>query len=118
MHGNGRVKNDPCNWGYKDVSEDMGPYQLTCPVSYIELVEAWEKENGKECVGYAKEWRASVRERVAKGKRKLVDGTKIRLYGREYIVDGKYHSGKYRVTSEEGISYALKKSQMTAVEVL
>lgn len=118
MQGNGRIKNDPYNWGYKDVSEDMGPYQLSCPLSYIELVEAHEKEHGYGPVSYAPEWRKSVRERVEKSKRKLVDGTKIKLYGRDYTVDGKYNSGKYRVVSNEGCYYALKKSQMKDVEVL
>jgi hypothetical protein len=118
LQGNGRIKNDPCNWGYKDVSEDMGPYQLSCPLGYIEMVEAWEKENGVECVGHAKEWRANVRERVANSKRKLVDGSKISLYGRLYTVDGKYHSGKYRLVCEEGAYYAMKKSQIKDVQVL
>lgn len=118
LQGNGRVKNDPCNWGYKDVSEDMGPYQLSCPVSYIELVEAHEKEHGYEPTGYAAEWRKSVREARAKAVRKLEVGTKIKLYGREYTVEGQYPNKKYRVLDPNGYGYALKKSQIKDVEVL
>lgn len=118
LRGCPQVKHDPCNWGYKDVSEDMGPYQLSCPLSYIEMVEAWEKEHGIECVGHAKDWRESVREHLTKKKRVLADGTRIKLYDREYTVEGKYPSGKYRVADDNGHYYALKKSQMVAVEIL
>jgi hypothetical protein len=118
MQGNPKVTDDPCNWGYKDVSEDMGPYQLSCPVGYIEMVEAHEKEFGYEPGSYAPAWRQSVRERAAKAKRKLEPGTKISLYGREYTVQGKYPSGKYRVTNENGYDFAMKKSQIKDVEVL
>lgn len=105
-------------YGYKDVDETMGPYQMSCPVAYIELVEAHEKEHGYEPTGYAAEWRKSVRASRAKAKRKLVDGSKIKLYGREYTVEGQYPNKKYRVVDENGHCYALKKSQMKDVEVL
>ncbi len=40
-------------WGYKDISESMGPYQVDCPVSFFDLVP--------DPGGFATEWRAKVR---------------------------------------------------------
>lgn len=40
-------------WGYKDMTESMGPCAYTCPLSYLEMVP---------CPGgYAAEWREKVR---------------------------------------------------------
>lgn len=44
-------------WGYKDVTEDMGPLQFSCPVGYFDLVPI-ERYGGRQ------EWRDEVR-RVA-----------------------------------------------------
>lgn len=117
LQGSPKIKNDPYNWGYKDVSEDMGPYQLSCPLSYIELVEAHEKEHGYETTDYALAWRQSVRERVAKSRRKFESGTKVKLYGRDYTVEGKYPNGQYRVCDDNGCAYRLKRSQHKDLEV-
>ena len=40
-------------WGYKDVSEDMGPCNTTCPVSYLESCTAPPNK-------YAYDWRQAV----------------------------------------------------------
>ena len=40
-------------WGYKDLSEDYGPGQVNCPLSYL--------DQASEAVGYAIEWRQNVR---------------------------------------------------------
>ena len=45
-------------WGYKDLSEDCGPGQVNCPLSYL--------DQASEAVGYAVEWRQKVREFHAK----------------------------------------------------
>ena len=45
-------------WGYKPVSEDMGPCDTACPIKYLD--EADEPSND-----YAREWRAKVRRRAA-----------------------------------------------------
>ena len=44
-------------WGYKDLTESMGPYYYTCPVAYFDMV--------LDPGGCATEWRQKVRERVA-----------------------------------------------------
>lgn len=104
-------------WGYKDVSEDMGPYQTNCPVSYIELVEAHEREHGYEPTSYAPEWRAKVREGVAKRQRKLNVGDKIKLYGHEYTV-GKYLGRRGYLIQNSMYDYRMRLSQVKDVEVL
>lgn len=40
-------------WGYKDVCETMGPVELSCPASYLDLCTAPESN-------YAYEWRQRV----------------------------------------------------------
>ena len=41
-------------WGYKDLSEDYGPGQVNCPLSYL--------DQASEAEGYAVEWRQKVRQ--------------------------------------------------------
>lgn len=42
-------------WGYKPVEDSMGPYQVNCPLSYVEACTATESK-------LATEWRERVRE--------------------------------------------------------
>lgn len=105
-------------WGYKDMDESAGPNYRNCPLSYIEMVEAHEKEHGYGPTGYAAEWRQQVRDAKAKASRKLEAGAKIKLYGQPYTVAGRFDSGHYAVLSEQGREFRLKKSQIKDVEVL
>jgi len=41
-------------WGYKPISEDMGPSYYDCPLEYVKAVEDFEP------IAYAAEWRAKV----------------------------------------------------------
>ena len=41
-------------WGYKDVSEDMGPNYYDCPVTFLKLVD-------KPMNKYSEKWRTTVR---------------------------------------------------------
>lgn len=54
----GRV--DRHGWGYKDVDESMGPSEIGCPASYLDLAQPEPTE------GYAVEWRKRVRGRAEK----------------------------------------------------
>ena len=45
-------------WGYKDIDETMGPYETSCPISYLDMVPCPDSE----C---ARDWREKVRERAA-----------------------------------------------------
>lgn len=47
------LSHDGGDWGYKGVSEDMGPYQLDCPISFLQQASDPQSE-------YAKEWREKV----------------------------------------------------------
>ena len=106
-------------WGYKDVSEDMGPYQTSCPLAYIEMVEAHEREFGYEPTGYAASWRASVHERKLKADRKLEIGQRICLYGKEYYVYEPLGRGCYTLEMiGTGHHYRMPKRMMKDVEVL
>jgi hypothetical protein len=84
-------------WGYKDVDETMGPCAMSCPVSYIELVEAHEREHGYETGQYALEWRKNVRMAAAAKKLVLTEGQKIKLHGNEYVVGERRRGGTYSV---------------------
>lgn len=48
-------------WGYKDVDETAGPYELTCPVSYLEMCTAPDNH-------WAYEWRQRVYARGRKAR--------------------------------------------------
>jgi len=45
-------------WGYKDISEDMGPAYYTCPLKYFSLCPDYFIQDYPHAV----EWRANVRE--------------------------------------------------------
>lgn len=96
-------------WGYKDLDESCGPCKTNCPVSYIEMVEAHEREHGYEPAGYAKEWRERVRAYHARGKIELTEGQKIKLYGNEYTVAGSRRGGTYFIYNDCGDRYHLPK---------
>lgn len=65
-------------WGYKGLSEDMGPYHYDCPISLLDKASEPINEN-------AKAWRAKVREihaaKKAKPKPKPVPGMVVK-YGK------------------------------------
>jgi len=41
-------------WGYKPISEDMGPAYYDCPLAYVKAVEEFEP------LAYAAEWREKI----------------------------------------------------------
>ena len=47
------------DWGYKDMTESMGPCYYTCPLSYLEMVPCPENSQ------WAKEWREKVRQQAS-----------------------------------------------------
>lgn len=100
------------NFGYKDMSENMGPYKYDCPKAILDLLTPTDNE-------YAIEWREKCRQKLAERKTKpslsslpvgteieftLGDGRVIRLkkhcaayqFKRPFWWDGEYHfSTKY-----------------------
>jgi hypothetical protein len=66
-------------WGYKGLSEDMGPYHYDCPLALLDKASEPINES-------AKEWRIKVREFHAKksAKRKPTPGLVVKSGEREY----------------------------------
>lgn len=72
-------KNEHYNFGYKDMSEDMGPCEAACPERILKLlspIEEWltshKEERGEDGpFEWAQNWRQRCWERIEKRKRKL-----------------------------------------------
>ena len=71
------------SWGYKDMSEDMGPYRYDCPARILDLLSPTDNET-------ANKWRASCREALARRTkcRPLRAGMTIRLHHPMTFTDG------------------------------
>ena len=69
-------------FGYKDVSEDCGPYQYGAPLKMINMLDQLAPDPS----GYAAKWRAAVRERYAARRARpvLAVGARVILGDREY----------------------------------
>lgn len=76
---------DGYDFGYKDMSEGMGPVEKSCPKRIIDKASAL-----RDPTGYAGQWRAACLERIAKrqGKPKLQPGMKIKLEHSVRFTDG------------------------------
>ena len=57
------------NWGYKDMEESMGPYQVNCPLKFLSLVPQVTNEG----------WREKVRQHHARTHQKIVVGQTLKL---------------------------------------
>lgn len=97
-------------WGYKGMSEDMGPYQVNCPLSLLN--QASPVEEG----GYAHEWRQKVRAyHAAKAsKAKPAPGLLVTYCGHQYRLDAPMAPRKgWRVTrTSDGCVFRLKAAQL------
>ena len=49
------LRKDDGGWGYKDIAASMGPWEVNCPLSYLEL-------SGDPSNDYEKTWRERVRD--------------------------------------------------------
>ena len=96
-------------WGYKDMDESSGPYVLTCPVSYLDMVP--------DPGGYATEWRKQVREHHALKARKFKVGTKIKYGGSEYEITKDLGRRGYMISTQWS-DYRMPRSYVKDVEVL
>lgn len=66
-----KVQGGGMDWGYKDVSEEMGPCEVSCPLSFLDMV--------KDPGGYATAWREKVRAAHAVKTQKLTLGDTVTL---------------------------------------
>lgn len=72
------------DWAYKPISEDMGPLEHSCPVSFLEAAQHPHPNGYPE--GWH-DWRAAVREYHARRNQKIEVGQIIKLTnGREYKI--------------------------------
>jgi hypothetical protein len=67
------------DWGYKPVDESMGPVEVDCPLSLLDLAGDPEGQ-------YAIEWRAKVRRYHARASARHKIGDVVKVYGEEYKI--------------------------------
>ena len=108
IKGNPRVTDDPCNWGYKDVDETMGPYQHDFPVSWLDLLSPIDSE-------YAVSWRENVRKRAEQMARFKI-GTTWAYASHEYTIIERRSPTSFRVKNEYGDTWRMKMSQLLHAE--
>ena len=102
-------------FGYKDVSEDCGPYQYGAPLKMINMLDQLAPDPS----GYAAGWRAAVRKRHAAKRARPVFavGMRVLLGGREFellaprkswsgraagwLVVDVSNSGRYRMSAQQ-----------------
>ena len=100
-------------WGYKGIDESMGPHYVSCPVSYIEMVEAHEQAGGYEPAGHAKEWRASVRADHARRTRKHFATEVVRLGSHMYrLLESLGRKGWRVYDMSTGTHYRMSSAQL------
>jgi hypothetical protein len=102
-------------WGYKDITEDMGPCYYDCPVSFFDIVP--------DPGSYATEWRNKVRSAAAD---KLIQSKMVkRLEVGNNVLCNNRRPDRFRIISlkplkgiaDNGILYRLKPSFISWVEV-
>ena len=72
---------DGHQFGYKDMSENMGPCEADCPGAILDLLTPTEN-------AYALDWRERCRANLTRRARKLADGDRIRLPEPVTFTDG------------------------------
>lgn len=109
------LSKDQGSWGYKDMSEGMGPYYYDCPLSFLEMVP--EPTDSP----HSKGWREAVRKYHTKEKehrsviKSLKIGSMVRLNGctpSEFRVTS---LNPLRGSSSSGDIYKLIKARITEV---
>lgn len=96
---------DGWDFGYKDMSEDMGPYRYDCPESILKLLSPTDNE-------WANEWRQKCRDRIAEKKKLNALPVGTQIYVPEF--DKHYYKnpggGRYEWT--DGGLYYISKSTL------
>ena len=114
MQGPTRNKNysgmDKDWWGYKDIDESMGPVELSCPVSYLEMCTAPEGM-------YAYEWRQRV---YARGRklRAAVPGAKFRSPERIYTITKRRSPSSWYAKCNNGMAWRLGARYLSQLELI
>lgn len=97
MKGGGRTE----GWGYKDLDESMGPCEVNCPITYLDLASEPE--------GYAIEWRQRVRAHHAakKARPKYEPGLEVEVSARRFRLIEPIGRRGWRVKEDTGDTYRM-----------
>lgn len=90
-------------WGYKDMSEDMGPCYYDCPLSLL------DKTTGDPNSQYGSSWRQEVRTYHAniKSNNEILPGEVVECYGKKYLIVGKVKRTLRGKSLENGVIYRI-----------
>lgn len=110
LRGSPKVKNDPYNWGYKDVDETMGPNEISFPYTWLDLLTPTDSK-------YANEWRARVKARGEKLQKATV-GSKWQGYGHTFEIIKRRSPSSFRAKDEYGETWRLTSKNILAMEKL
>lgn len=110
LRGSPKVKNDPCNWGYKDVCESMGPNEISFPYTWLDLLTPTDSK-------YANEWRARVKARGEKLQKATI-GSKWQGYGHTFEIIKRRSPTSFRAKDEYGEMWRLTSRNISKMENL
>lgn len=110
LRGSPRIKDDPCNWGYKDVDETMGPNEISFPYTWLDLLTPTDSK-------YANEWRARVKARGEKLQKATV-GSKWQGYGHTFEIIKRRGPTSFRAKDEYGETWRLTSRNISKMENL
>lgn len=110
LRGSPRIKNDPYNWGYKDVCESMGPNEISFPYTWLDLLTPTDSK-------YANEWRARVKARGEKLQKATI-GSKWQGYGHTFEIIKRRGPTSFRAKDEYGEMWRLTSRNISKMENL
>lgn len=110
LRGSPKVKNDPYNWGYKDVCESMGPNEISFPYTWLDLLTPTDSK-------YANEWRARVKARGEKLQKATI-GSKWQGYGHTFEIIKRRGPTSFLAKDEYGETRWLTSRNISTMENL
>ena len=110
LRGSPKVKNDPYNWGYKDVCESMGPNEISFPYTWLDLLTPTDSK-------YANKWRARVKARGEKLQKATI-GSKWQGYGHTFEIIKRRGPTSFRAKDEYGETWRLTSRNISKMENL
>jgi hypothetical protein len=101
------------NWAYKPIEESMGPFEYSCPISFLDAAQHPFPNGYPE--GYS-DWRAYVRAHHARRNQKVEVGQVIRLInGKDYKVSKIRNRRIYGFGVADGIYYHISRKMLAVL---
>jgi len=101
------------NWAYKPIEESMGPFEYSCPISFLDAAQHPFPNGYPE--GYS-DWRANVRAWHARRNQKVEVGQVIRLTnGKDYKVSAIRNRRIYGFGVLDGIYYHISRKMLAVL---